>query len=58
MRTAITRGPAMPTTWLPTTPAKCGVAVRFPRIRRWRTDKPLHEADTMPTLDALLTGAP
>ncbi len=58
MRTAITRGPAMSTTSLPTTPAKCGVALRFPRILRWRTDKPLHEADTMRTLEALLTGAP
>ena len=26
---------------------KSGVAVRFPRILRWRHDKPLHEADTL-----------
>jgi DNA ligase-1 len=25
---------------------KSGVAVRFPRIARWRTDKPASEADT------------
>jgi hypothetical protein len=39
MRMAITRGLAMPTTSLPTTPAKWGVAVRFPRILRRRTDQ-------------------
>jgi DNA ligase-1 len=37
---------------------KSGVAVRFPRIARWRTDKPASEADTMDTLRALLDGAP
>ena len=37
---------------------RSGIAVRFPRILRWRTDKPLHEADTMLTLETLLTGAP
>lgn len=26
---------------------KSGLAVRFPRILRWRVDKPLHEADTL-----------
>jgi DNA ligase-1 len=33
---------------------KSGIAVRFPRILRWRTDKPLHEADTLGTLQELL----
>jgi DNA ligase-1 len=30
------------------------VAVRFPRIARWRTDKTASEADTIETLRALL----
>ncbi|MDJ0667647.1 MAG: ATP-dependent DNA ligase [Desulfobacterales bacterium] len=33
---------------------KSGVAVRFPRIQRWRRDKPIEEADTLETLKALL----
>jgi DNA ligase 1 len=33
---------------------KSGVAVRFPRIQRWRTDKPAAEADTLETLRAML----
>ena len=33
---------------------KSGIAVRFPRILRWRQDKPLEEADTLATLQALL----
>lgn len=33
---------------------KSGIAVRFPRILRWRTDKPAAEADTLDTLRALL----
>jgi DNA ligase-1 len=33
---------------------KSGIAVRFPRILRMRDDKPLHEADTLDTLQALL----
>jgi DNA ligase-1 len=33
---------------------KSGVAVRFPRILRWRTDKPAAEADRMETLRTLL----
>jgi DNA ligase-1 len=33
---------------------KSGVAVRFPRMLRMRPDKPLHEADTLQTLEALL----
>jgi DNA ligase-1 len=33
---------------------KAGIAVRFPRILRWRTDKPASEADTLESLAALL----
>jgi DNA ligase-1 len=33
---------------------KSGVAVRFPRILRWRTDKKAGEADTLATLHALM----
>ena len=33
---------------------KSGVAVRFPRMLRWRKDKPASEADTLETLRALL----
>lgn len=33
---------------------KSGIAVRFPRILRWRHDKPLTEADTIETLHELL----
>ncbi|MEO8543428.1 MAG: ATP-dependent DNA ligase [Burkholderiaceae bacterium] len=33
---------------------KSGIAVRFPRMLRWRTDKPVAEADTLQTLAALL----
>ncbi|UCD16276.1 MAG: cisplatin damage response ATP-dependent DNA ligase, partial [Candidatus Zixiibacteriota bacterium] len=33
---------------------KSGVAVRFPRILRWRRDKKAEEADTIETLKALL----
>lgn len=33
---------------------KSGVAVRFPRILRWRTDKKPAEADTLATLHALM----
>ncbi len=36
---------------------KSGVAVRFPRMLRIRLDKPLHEADAMPTLLALMESA-
>lgn len=35
---------------------KSGIAVRFPRMLRWRDDKPLHEADTLAALEALLAG--
>jgi DNA ligase-1 len=33
---------------------KSGIAVRFPRIARWRQDKPASEADTIETVRALL----
>ncbi len=33
---------------------KSGVAVRFPRMLRWRRDKPAAEADTIATVQALL----
>jgi len=33
---------------------KSGVAVRFPRMARWRTDKKAEEADTLATLKKLL----
>jgi len=33
---------------------KSGIATRFPRMLRIRGDKPLHEADTMQSLEALL----
>ena len=32
---------------------KSGIAVRFPRMLRIRHDKPLHEADTLQSLQAL-----
>jgi DNA ligase 1 len=33
---------------------KSGIALRFPRILRWRTDKPPREADTLADLQAVL----
>jgi DNA ligase-1 len=33
---------------------KSGIAVRFPRMLRIRDDKALHEADTLPTLIAMI----
>ncbi len=33
---------------------KSGVAVRFPRMARWRTDKPAAEADTLDSVRALI----
>ncbi len=33
---------------------KSGIAVRFPRMLRWREDKPVAEADSLQTLSALL----
>jgi DNA ligase-1 len=41
----------------PSTRHKSGVAVRFPRILRHRTDKPAAEADTLETVRALLRDA-
>ncbi|WP_369795469.1 hypothetical protein [Synechococcus sp. GFB01] len=37
---------------------KSGIAVRFPRIRRWRRDKPAPEADTLEAALALLEPQP
>jgi DNA ligase-1 len=39
---------------LPSSRHKSGVALRFPRMLRWRIDKPIVEADTLATLKALL----
>ncbi len=36
---------------------KSGIALRFPRIRRWRQDKPAAEADTLEALRAVLTSS-
>jgi DNA ligase-1 len=36
---------------------KSGVAVRFPRMLRWRRDKPVAEADTLAAVEALLDEA-
>ena len=35
---------------------KSGIAVRFPRMLRWRQDKPIEEADTLSILQSLLDG--
>jgi DNA ligase-1 len=37
---------------------KSGVAVRFPRILRWRTDKTVDQANTLADLNALLGSTP
>jgi DNA ligase 1 len=37
---------------------KSGIAVRFPRIARWRRDKASQAADTLETIKALLQGPP
>ncbi len=37
---------------------KGGVALRFPRIARWRKDKPAAEADTLASLRGLIHGPP
>jgi DNA ligase-1 len=37
---------------------KSGIALRFPRILRWRADKPANEADTLANLQAMLSPAP
>ena len=34
---------------------KSGIAVRFPRMLRWRLDKPVAEADSLATLQDLLS---
>jgi len=39
---------------LPSSRHKSGVALRFPRMLRWRTDKPVAEADTLEHLKAWL----
>jgi len=36
---------------------KSGIAVRFPRMLRWREDKPIEEGDTLASLQALLPDA-
>jgi DNA ligase-1 len=38
----------------PSTRHKSGLAMRFPRILRWRTDKPVEEIDTVDSLRRLL----
>jgi DNA ligase-1 len=38
----------------PSSRHKSGIAVRFPRITRWRRDKPASEADSLATALALL----
>jgi DNA ligase-1 len=38
----------------PSSRHKSGIAVRFPRILRWRVDKPVHEADTLGRLRRLV----
>ncbi len=35
---------------------KSGIALRFPRMVRWRRDKPVSEIDTLDNLRALLAG--
>ena len=37
---------------------KSGIAVRFPRILRWRTDKPPAEADSLDSVRAMLPPEP
>lgn len=37
---------------------KSGIAVRFPRMLRWREDKPVDEADSLDSLQALLPASP
>jgi DNA ligase-1 len=37
---------------------KCGFAVRFPRISRWRRDKPAAEADSLASAQALMEQHP
>jgi DNA ligase-1 len=35
---------------------KSGIALRFPRINRWRKDKPVEEANTLEDLHGILEG--
>jgi DNA ligase-1 len=37
---------------------KSGVAVRFPRIARWRTDKRPEDADRLEALERLIARSP
>jgi DNA ligase-1 len=37
---------------------RSGIAVRFPRMLRWRRDKPAAEADTLETVRQLLPRDP
>ena len=39
----------------PSSRHRSGIAVRFPRMLRWRQDKPAAEADTLDTLRSLMT---
>ena len=41
----------------PSTRHRSGIAVRFPRMLRWRKDKPASEADSLATLEALMQSA-
>lgn len=40
----------------PSSRHKSGIAVRFPRILRWRRDKPIEEADTLGSAQELISG--
>jgi DNA ligase-1 len=42
----------------PSSRHRSGVAVRFPRMLRWRRDKTPHEADTLEALKRLMPGEP
>jgi DNA ligase 1 len=37
---------------------RSGIAVRFPRMARWRTDKTAEQADSLETIRALLPREP
>jgi DNA ligase-1 len=39
----------------PSSRHKAGVALRFPRMLRWRRDKPAREADTLETLRRMIS---
>jgi DNA ligase 1 len=39
----------------PSSRHRSGIAVRFPRMLRWRKDKPAAEADTLATLQSMMT---